>query len=556
MGVLSEPVPPRARLAERWIALLFGAAVLLGSQLPVLWAWRAQWKGYHPHLVFSGALHTYAEETATYLGWMEQAREGRFVFIDRLTHEPHPRQYVNVLFAGMGWIARLGGMSVTTVYALARPVLGALLLLLLYILAARLFDRPVERLVCFAFFVLSGGWEGLAELGGHLSSLVWWSPEVNTVFSLMVFPHFLAALAAIVGTILLMMSAWSEEDRTWRARVSLALGAGAVLAALTFFHPYDVVPLVGTLLLAPLLFAWWRGGTLARDLHLSGIAITLCTPAVLYNGWLFRHNPVFRSWDVQNPFPHASLVGLLIALGIGLPLAVLSLAALGRMGRPLLVLWAWFPAVLVGSYLPLRFQRKLLAGVQYPLGGLAAAGLFLVLLPALARGKRRAPLWAAALLALVLVPAYGATPYYLWRNEWARLRRCTFPCWLPAPLVAALGDLAGRPGPEAVVAASYDTGNLVPYMTGKRCVLGHYALTVESRRREAELARLFTENPTDDPWRRATLQSWGARYLVQGPYERALGGFDPASRPWLRLLRVEGRGEDGETAIYEVSRYP
>ena len=79
---------------------------------------------------------------------------------------------------------------------------------------------------------------------------------------------------------------------------------------------------------------------------------------------------------------------------------------------------------------------------------------------------------------------------------------------------------------------------------------------MESRRREAELARLFTENPTDDPWRRATLHGWGARYLVQGPYERALGGFDPASRPWLRLLRVEGRGEDGETAIYEVSRYP
>jgi hypothetical protein len=139
---LSEPVSPRARLAERWIALLFGAAVLVGSQLPVLWAWRAQWKGYYPHLVFSGALHTYAEETATYLGWMEQAREGRFLFIDRLTHEPHARQYVNVLFASMGWIARLGGTSVTTVYALARPVLGALLLFLLYVLAARLFDRP------------------------------------------------------------------------------------------------------------------------------------------------------------------------------------------------------------------------------------------------------------------------------------------------------------------------------------------------------------------------------------------------------------------------------
>ena len=554
---MSEAVPPGARLAERWIALLFGAAVLVASQLPVVWAWRAQWKGYHPHLVFTGALDTYAEETSTYLSWIEQAREGRLLFVDRLTHEPHPRNYANVLFAAMGWTARLSGTSALAVYTLARPVLGAGLLLLLYLLATRLFHRPGERLVCFFFLVLSGGWEGVAALvGHHLSSLVWWSPEVNTVFSLIVFPHFIAALSAIVGTILLMMAAWSEEARPWRARVGFALAAGVVLVVLTFFHPYDVVPLVGTLLLAPLLLAAVRGGTLGRDLRLSGIALTLFAPALLYNGWLFRHNPVFRSWDLQNPFPRASLLGLLIALGIGLPLAVLSLAALRRMERPLLVLWAWLVSVLVGTYLPLRFQRKLLAGVQYPLAGLAAAGLFLVLLPALSRGRPRAPVWAAAALALVLLPAHVATPYFVWRNEWARLRRCTFPCWLPAPLMAALQDLAHRPGAEAVVAASYATGNLVPYTTGKRCVLGHYALTVDSQRREAELARFFTENGEDDAWRRRILASWSARYLVHGPYERALGSFAPATRPWLTLLHVEGRGEAGETAVYEVSRYP
>jgi hypothetical protein len=390
----------------------------------------------------------------------------------------------------------------------------------------------------------------------HLSSLVWWSPEVNTVFSLMAFPHFLAALSAIVGTVLLMMAAWSEGPRPWQERVRFALAAGAVLFVLTFFHPYDVIPLVGTLLLAPLLFAALRGGTLARDLRLSGIAIAVCAPAVLYNGWLFRHNPVFRSWDVQNPFPGTNLLGLVIALGIGLPLALLSLAAVRRMGRPLLVLWVWLGANAAGNDLPLRFQRKLLAGMQYPLAGLAAAGVCLVLLPALARGRPRAPLWSAALLAGILVPAQVATPYYIWRNEWALLRRCAYPCWIPAPLMAALRDLARAPGAEAVVAASLATGNLIPYTSGKRCVLGHYALTVQAKEREAELARFFAEDAADDTWRRAILERWRARYLVHGPYERALGSFDPATRPWLALVGVQGRGEAGETAIYEVRRTP
>ena len=122
--------------------------------------------------------------------------------------------------------------------------------------------------------------------------------------------------------------------------------------------------------------------------------------------------------------------------------------------------------------------------------------------------------------------------------------------------MAALRDLAKRPGPDAVIAASYKTGNFIPCTTGKRCVLGHYALTVSSNEREAELARFFTENPADDLWRRATLQRWTARYLVHGPYERELGSFDPSTRPWLRLVHVEGRGEKGETAVYEVVRYP
>lgn len=551
----------RARTAERLIVLIFGAAILVGSQLPALWAWRAHRRGDYPHLVFTGALYTYADDTQSYLTWMDQAREGRFAFSDRFTLDEHPRDYVNVLFGALGWISRLTGAPVIAVYTLSRPAVGAVLLLLLYLLAARLFSSPVERVACFACFVLSSGWEGLATLVGpalgiaHLSSLVWWSPEVNTVFSLVLFPHFLAALASIVGTVLLMTSAWSEEDRAPRARVASALGAGAVLFVLTFFHPFDVVPLAGTIAAAPLAFSVLRGGTLARDLRLSAIAVGPCLPAVLYNAWLFRHNAAMRAWDLQNVYPSPSPLGLLVALGVGFPLALLSGLALRRMGRPLIVLWVWLGAVLVSIQLPLRFQRKMLAGVQYPVAGLAVAAIFLVILPRLARGRERgpAPVWAALTLLLVLVPAQAATPYYLWRNEWTRLRRHEHPSWLPAPLVAAFAHLAKAPGAEAVIVASYETGNYIPHYTGKRCVIGHYALTADAGRRKADVERFFSGSAADDSWRLSALDRWRARYLVHGPYERALGSFDPSTRPWLRLLQVEGAGGKGETALYEVS---
>ena len=260
-----------------------------------------------------------------------------------------------------------------------------------------------------------------------------------------------------------------------------------------------------------------------------------------------------RAWDLQNIMDTPSPRGLLICLGVGLPLALLSLLALRRMERPVLVLWVWLAVILVCIHLPVRFQRRMIGGVQFPLAGLAAAGLFLVVLPWLTRvfpqPRARAPL--ALALGLLMVPLQVSTPYYVCNAEWARVRKVRYPAWLPAPLRASLGFLAGQPGEEAVVLASYDTGNYIPHYTKKRCVLGHYALTIDADRRQEEITRFFSED-ADDSWRTTMLRTWGVRYLVLGPYERALGRFDPTVRSWLHRLHVEGEGTPDETTVYAV----
>ena len=534
--------------------LVLGLAVLAASQLPSAWGRRAQGRGYYPQVEWTGSLHTYADDAATYWSWMDQAREGRLSLTDRFTYEEHPRNYVNVLFFVLGSISRVTGVPVVTVYSAARPVFGLALFALLYLLATRLFERPAERVLCFAFLVLSSGWEGVAELFGlpHVSSPQWWTPEMSTFFSLVLFPHFLAGFVCMIGALLLLMAAWTRDDRPMRARVRFALGAGLVLFVLTFFHPYDVVALVGATCAAPLLFALVDRGTLGRDLKLAALAIAVWIPAVLYNYWLFTQNPAMRAWDLQNIMITPSPMGLVIGFGLCLPLALLSLVALPRMWRPLLVLWAWLAVILFCIHLPVRFQRRMIGGVQFALAGLAAAALFLVVAPWL---KRMRPSLAKAgiVLGVLLLPLQAATPYYVGRAEWARVRRLEYPAWLEAPLRRALADLERAPGPEALVIASYETGNYVPHLTGKRCVLGHYALTIDSAVRGEEVARFFAENPADDPWRLEKVRLWRARYLVLGPFERKLGAFDPGSRPWLRRLAVEGAGTAGETAVYEVA---
>src|SRR4029450_8098660 len=109
---LNEP-----RRAAAWTAAAISGGVVLAPQCPHLQAWRANRLGYYPDKVYTGALNTGAEDTATYWSWMQQARAGRFFFEALYTSEDHPRDYVNVFFWILGGITRLSRAGVPFVYA-------------------------------------------------------------------------------------------------------------------------------------------------------------------------------------------------------------------------------------------------------------------------------------------------------------------------------------------------------------------------------------------------------------------------------------------------------
>src|SRR5262249_47064205 len=124
----------RGRRLAAALALLLGGASLLATQVPFVWALREGRLARRPETGFPGALATYADECFTYWSWMRQAREGRFLFEDLYTTEPHPRNYVNLLFWTLGTVSRVTGASVRAVYASSRVALAGALLLALWAL--------------------------------------------------------------------------------------------------------------------------------------------------------------------------------------------------------------------------------------------------------------------------------------------------------------------------------------------------------------------------------------------------------------------------------------
>jgi len=387
---------------------------------------------------------------------------------------------------------------------------------------------------------------------------------MNTIFSMMLFPHFLAGFCCMVGIALLALSAYRAASR--RARIARAVAAGVVMTVLTYFHPYDVIPLAAALWVAPLLIGVVERRRPQREIETAAWSTGVWLPSLIHNAWLFTENPAMRAWDLQNQMITPAPSRLIIGLGIGAPLAVLALFALRRMSVPMLFMVAWFASHLALIHLPLNFQRRMIGGVQFPMGALAAFALAVFVAPPVVhrlarwprlvgwrRGLGAAPVGAAVLaIGCVALPFELAGPQRIVDLEWGALRAEKYPAWVRKSEREAYEALERIRDGRPVVFCSYAMGGLVPPWTGHRTYIGHYALTIDAKRKEEETVRFFSGDSADDPWRVALLARMGATHLLFTAHERGLGAFDPETRPWLRESFRAGVDGAGRAVVYAV----
>ncbi len=107
--------------------------------------------------------------------------------------------------------------------------------------------------------------------------------------------------------------------------------------------------------------------------------------------------------------------------------------------------------------------------------------------------------------------------------------------------------LAANTAPQDVVLTSFAVGHYLPGLAGNKAYLANAVMTIDFGRKQENVATFFGER-TDDAWRRRFLADSGVRYVLHGPSERALGGFDPRQsgllepcfiRPHTTVYRVQ-----------------
>jgi len=534
-----------SRQEWRWV-LAVGAMVLALTSVPYLLGWALQ----TDKRLFGGFVYA-VEDGYSYLAKMRQGAEGAWLFHIAYTPEPHSGALFFPFHLLLGKLAALlPGADLTTrmvwTYHSARLVFGTGLLLTVYRFLAAFTSAVALRRLAF-LLVASGsglGWL-LVALGqpGWLGSLPldFILPEGFTFLVLYGFPHIALGRTLLLWGILFLLRAWEVSpgpgvrgSKSGGGNVRWAFFAGLAWLTMGLIIPFYVPvawAVTGAMWVASLLRhvpkVASRGSPLRpmQELRLAVLAGLLSAPVVAYSALVFTTDPVYATWSAQNLILSPHPLHYLAAFGVLLALAALAAPRVWQEKGPGWAALAWVAIVPLLVYLPFNLQRRLVEGVQVPLSLLAAWGV---------SGFRLQGFRLRVVISALLVGLSLTNGLLVAGNSLALVPRPP-PVFRDAEEIAALDWLNGQARSDDVVLAAYETGNYLPARVGARVFVGHGPETVRFEEKQALVAQFFNA-ATNDGWRQTLLAEYGVDWVVWGPAEQALGGFDPRTAHYLRTV--------------------
>lgn len=547
---------------ERWYALTVAFAISLVLAVPYVVAFAMT----PPERAFMGHIWN-PDEPNVYYSWMRQAADGKMFLQDLFTTEPQDGRFTNAFFLLLGWVARLTGLPIPWVYALARVATSTGLFYALYAFAASVGGSRLVRRAAVALGATASGLGWLAVLlGPHLSlplptvscvdvglAVAWgkWvreglmMPEANTLASALLLPLFSFSMALLLW---LVPMAWRA---LCRGDLRSAAVAGLLGLILGNVHTYDMIP-VHCLLVALLVYLAIRRQHLGRALAAYAVFVAVSMPSLLYQVWVFRVDAVFREKALTVT---ASPTPLSYAVSFGLPLllacggAVLVVRRREHSWAPVL---AWLGVGLAVAFLPgLSFQRKMIEGVHLPMVVMAAVAVTRWL-PRVAgplqpnHYKRR----AAVALALAVIACVPSSAYFVVgramgsvaENNRSRTEAVLMPPYsLSRDDLAALEWLRANTAPDSAILCLPMLGSYVPGLTGRKTYIGHWAETLRfaSEKLPAAWAAVIAG---DSERGKAALGA--CSHMVIGEHEARAGAVRPPYPPVFA---------SGRTAVYALS---
>ncbi|MCU0513347.1 MAG: hypothetical protein MUE40_12350 [Anaerolineae bacterium] len=469
---------------------------------------------------FMGLLHQFQEMTG-YLARVQQGSEGLWLAHLQHTPEPHRSALIQPVYALLGQVARLVGLSSVVVFHVARLIAAFIMYIALYHLAACIWLKVRTRRIFFVVAAVGSGLGWLSVLSGATGTVDLTLPHLYPFFSSMVNVHYPLTIACLALLAAILIEVFRPGMTDHPGVNNSGLAAVLLSLALALLYPEALLPL-GAALFASVAVVWWHTRRIDRELRWLVWLLVPALPVLAYYAVTLRINPAVADWVMQRAAPAVDLAALIPGLGLPLLLALPGLwRALRRFesdGDRLMLLWLL--TMLAGALSPLHGLA--LAGLLLPVAYFATRSMEDVWLPRLGR-RWRTRLYIVGVPALalthLLVLFLPMTPLLVDEADYTGTA-------LEPDYVAAFRWLATQVNRDDVILAEPDeVGAWLPVWTGARVVYGHPEETLHAARRYAEVRGWYRATTADDPLCRAVLAQDGYQvvFVVLGPRERRLG---------------------------------
>jgi hypothetical protein len=537
---------------KEWLFVIFLAfvVVFLGN-FNLIYGWLTNPAGQ----VFTGIHFAALNDWFVYYSYLEQVRQGHWLFNDLFTSEPH-LSFFNPLWLMVGLFATVFGLSNVLAFNVVKIFLAIIFCLLAYVFLAYIFPLAKTRKLAILLLLFSSGLGFLliSQLikftfnfaNGHFNwPMDLWVPEFNTFLTLYYSPHFIASLILIL---LIFLNTVLFIDNK---KISYGFWAGMLALILFSFHPFHILTIFSVILIYFIVLMFQAKKILWPLAAYYLILFLVSLPGVLYYLYLLRFDLVMQQKALQNLCFTTPLWLTLFSLCLPLVFAVFGLKVIlakKSVDHQLVFIIIWLATSLVLIYFPVNYQRRMSEGLQFPLVVLATIGILGVY--QLIKNQKNQftsiifkQRYALAFILFLFLAGSNlfqlAADFYIYSTK-------TPLAYLDQNLVSAAAWLKNVESDKVIFNSAQNIINIIPAYSGRTVYVGHGVETVNFKSKQDEVDWFFKQNRPSEV-EKNFLSQRGINYLFFGPAERRIGTYDPDNKSYLKAVY-----HNSQVSIYQV----
>ncbi|MDD5340922.1 MAG: glycosyltransferase [Patescibacteria group bacterium] len=517
---------------------LVGLILIAVTALPYLYGYLSR-----GDLYYTGAHIFSPVDTPVYYSYIEQAKDGHFLFGDLFSNELNEPRLFNPFWLLVGFVAKIFNLSAPIAVQVFRIILIPIFLFVLYKFISFFIGEKytvTRKKMCFLYSIFATGLGGFfyywlhADMNNGNSfnlAMDMWVPEASNFLIIFTSPHFIASITLIISIFYLF---WLSLD-TLKFRYSIAAGLAALF--LFGFHPF-FIPTIYFISFVYLIFLFLKNKKIDLKPILNYFLLVIISlPSALYYLYLLLTDSSLGVKAAQNICLTPGGINFFISYGLGLFFAIFAVVYLVESKRAnnklfFLIIWFWSSILLI--YGPFNFQRRLTEGFQVPLTILAFIGFVIIwdLLKTKWKIFREAKLWQILPFFIFFFCFTNILVYY---GDFRFLASKPEIVYIEKGTKTAMDWYRVNSGYEDTILASRIDGNLIPGVIGRRVFLGHDVETINYKQKLAEIMNFFGGN-NDDQKKINFLKENRIDYLFYSVSEKRLGNFNPSVKNYLAKI--------------------